>query len=141
MNVSTTKAAKNQVLFSGSADSLIGFWTGIDHFDGSTIRLSISCDDSALTNECEVMYSDDYWGTNYCDGMGLINQLYTLSSSGSLTADKVHSVICADGEQYTGFQGFNEYVPQSNGSLMWYFYSEEGAIVNQHRFWYTASSR
>ena len=39
MNASTTKAAKNK-----AADSLIGLWTGIDHYDGSTIRLSISCD-------------------------------------------------------------------------------------------------
>ena len=39
MNASTTKAAKNK-----AADSLMGLWTGIDHYDGSTIRLSISCD-------------------------------------------------------------------------------------------------
>lgn len=39
MNASAAKAAKNK-----AADSLIGLWTGIDHYDGSTIRLSISCD-------------------------------------------------------------------------------------------------
>ena len=37
--VFATKAAKNK-----AADSLIGLWTGIDHEDGSTIRISISCD-------------------------------------------------------------------------------------------------
>ena len=36
---STAKAAKNK-----AADSFIGLWSGIDHEDGSTIRLSISCD-------------------------------------------------------------------------------------------------
>ena len=39
MSASTAKAAKNK-----AADSFIGLWSGIDHEDGSTIRLSISCD-------------------------------------------------------------------------------------------------
>lgn len=100
---------------------------------------------SALTNKCEVMFSDDYWTTTFCGGMGVVNQPYTLSSSGSLTADHNGPIICAtgandpNGEQYTGFQGFNEYILQSNGSLMWKFYNEEGAIVNELRFWYATT--
>ena len=30
----------------GSTHSFIGFWTAIDTMDGSTLRLSISCDDA-----------------------------------------------------------------------------------------------
>ena len=93
----------------------------------------------ALTNKCEVMYSDDYWGTTYCGGMGVVNQPYTLSSSGSLTADHNGPIICASGANYTGFQGLNEYVLQPNGSLMWKFYNEEGSIVNEQLFWYTTT--
>ena len=72
---------------------------------------------SALTNECEVLYSDDYWGTTYCGGMGVVNQHYALSSSGSLSADHNGPIICANGEEYTGYTEFNEIVLQSNGSL------------------------
>ena len=85
------------------------------------------------------MYSDDYWGTTYCGGMGVVNQPYTLSSSGSLTADHNGPIICASGANYTGFQGLNEYVLQPNGSLMWKFYNEEGSIVNEQLFWYTTT--
>ena len=46
----SSKAAKKESSSSGSTHhSLIGFWTAIDTVDGSTLRLSISCDD---TGEC-----------------------------------------------------------------------------------------
>lgn len=93
---------------------------------------------SALTNECEVLYSDDYWGTTYCGGMGVVNQRYALSSSGSLSADHNGPIICANGEEYTGYTEFNEIVLQSNGSLMWNFYNDETTINFQLRFWRTS---
>lgn len=45
--MAATKAAKKESSSSGSTHhSLIGFWTAIDYMDGSTLRLSISCDDA-----------------------------------------------------------------------------------------------
>ena len=94
---------------------------------------------SALTNECEVLYSDDYWVTTYCGGMGVVNQRYELSSSGSLSADHNGPIICANDEEYTGYTEFNEIVLQSNGSLMWNFYNDDATTINfQLRFWRTS---
>ena len=86
-----------------------------------------------------MIFSDDYWGPSYCGGMGVVSQMYTLSSSGSLTADYNGPITCFDGKELTGYEDFNEYVLQSNGSLMWKFFEGEATVpVNQFRFWPTS---
>ena len=107
---------------------LEGFWSGIDTSDGSSISLSITCNTG--DKECEVIYSDNYWSEDLCGGMGVVIQTYNISEGGNLQANKNGPIVCANGKGFDGYPDFNEFVVESNGSLLW--------SLNQQRFWKTS---
>jgi hypothetical protein len=109
------KSTKDKLLYDSELE---GFWSGIDTRDGSSLSLSITCD-SVQFLECEVTYSDNFWSENYCDGMGVVTQKYTISQAGNLQANKNGPIMCANGEKFDGYPDANEFVVQSNGSLLW----------------------
>ena len=74
-------------------------------------------------------YSDNYWGEDLCGGMGVVIQTYNISE-GNLQANKNGPIVCANGKGFDGYPDFNEFVVESNGSLLW--------SLNQQRFWKTS---
>ena len=125
----SSKLFKDDSKTSHAASSLglEGFWSGIDTSDGSSISLSITC--NAGDKECEAIYSDNYWGEDLCGGMGVVIQTYNISE-GNLQANKNGPIVCANGKGFDGYPDFNEFVVESNGSLLW--------SLNQQRFWKTS---